>query len=98
MYTWILDEHLEAESHEGLEQLELVLELILGTEEPIFLRTISELIPRDLSDPNPTTNLGVVRHLTSLLVNTHDVDRPMSPFHTYAKRRRNYLVDLERDN
>ena len=86
LYTRILDEHFGEDSPEDLEKLKLVLGLILGAEEPISLRTISELIPRDLSDPDPAKNLRrlqrMVRHLASLLVNTHDVDQPISPLHT----------------
>jgi len=109
LYTRILDEHFGAESPEGLEKVKLVLGLILGAAEPISLRTLSQLIPRDLSDPNLSTNFDnlhrIVRHLASLLVNTHDVDRPISPLHaSFAdflqdmKRHHKYLIDIEKSN
>ena len=106
LYTRILDEHFGDDSRQDLEKLKLVLGSILAAEEPISLRTISELIPRDLSDPNPTKYLRrlqrMVRHLASLLVNTHDVDQPISPLHTSfadflqdVKQDHKYLIDVK---
>jgi hypothetical protein len=81
----------------------------LGSEEPISLRTLSELISRDLPGTNSSTNLQdlqrIVRHLASLLVNTHDIIQPISPLHTSfadflrdAKRGHKYVVDIESAN
>ena len=108
LYTRILDKHFGKESSEGLERLKLVLGCILGAEEPISLGTLSELIPREPGE-TAATNLQnlqrIVRHLASLLVNTHDVDQPISPFHTSfadflhdVKRHHKYLVNIEQAN
>ena len=109
LYMQILDEHFGEEPAEGLEKLRLVLGLILRAEEPISIRTISELVPRDFSDPHTSTKLDdlqcIVRHLASLLVNTHDVDQSISPLHTSfadflqdVKRCHKYLINIEETN
>ena len=108
LYTRILEEHFGEESPKGLERLKLVLGCILGAEEPISLRTLSELIPRE-SGENAATNLQnlqrIVRHLASLLVNTHDIQQQISPFHTSfadflrgVKRHHKYLINIDQAN
>ena len=109
LYMRILEEHFGEESPEALEKLKLILGIILQAEEPISLRTISELISQNSCSPNPSTNLHnlqrIVRHLASLLVNTNDVDQPISPLHTSfadflqdVKRRHKYLIDIRGAN
>jgi hypothetical protein len=67
------------------------------------------LISQNSSGLHPSTNLRglqrIVRHLASLLVNTHDVDQPISPLHTSfvdflqdVKRRHKYLIDIKGAN
>ena len=109
LYTRILDEHFGEESSESLERLKLVLGCILGAEEPISLRSLSELISPRLSGANTVANLQnlqrIIRHLASLLINTHDIDQPISPFHTSfadflhdVKQHHKYLVDVDEAN
>ena len=109
LYAQILQEHFGEESSERLERLRLVLGCILGAEEPISLLTLSELISRGLSGVNAAMNLQnlqrIVRHLASLLVNTHNVDQPISPLHTSfadflcdVKRHHKYLVNIGQAN
>ena len=111
LYTRILDEHFGEDSAEALVKLKLILGLILRAEEPISLRTVSELISQTSSGPTPSTNLHlhdlqrIVRHLASLLVNTHDIDQAISPLHTSfadflqdVKRHHKYLIDIEEAN
>ena len=85
--------------------LKLVLGCILAAEEPISIQMLSELIPREPGE-NTATHLQnlqrIVRHLASLLVNTHDVDQPISPFHTSfadflhdVNRQHKYLVNID---
>jgi hypothetical protein len=111
LYTRILDEHFGEDSAEALVKLKLILGLILRAEEPISLRTLSELITQNSSGANPSTNLHlhdlqrIVRHLASLLVNTHGIDQAISPLHTSfadflqdVKRHHKYLIDIEEAN
>ena len=109
LYTRILEEKFGKESPDGLAKLQLILGLILQAEEPISLRTVSELISQSSSSPKYSTDLyklqRIVRHLASLLVNTHDVDQPISPLHISfvnflqdAKRRHKYLIDIKEVN
>ena len=109
LYIRILEEHFGKESPEALAQLKLILGLILRAEEPLSLRTLSELILQNPFGPNPSTKLHnlqrIVRHLASLLINTHDVDQAMSPLHTSfadflqdMKRPHKYLIDVEEAN
>src|SRR6266852_1335404 len=109
LYTRILDEHFGEDSAEALAKLRLILGLILRAEEPISLRTLSELISQNSSGPNHSANLHdlqrIVRHLASLLVNTHDIDQAISPLHASfadflqdVKRHHKYLIDIEEAN
>jgi hypothetical protein len=109
LYSRILNERFGEESSAGLERLKLVLGQIMGTKEPLSLRALWELTPRDLPSPNSALSLRdfqhIVRHLASLLVNTHDVDQPIFPFHTSfsdfvhdAKRHHRYLIDIDKAN
>ena len=111
LYTRILDEHFGDDSAEALVKLKLILGLILRAQKPLSLRTLSELIAQNSSGPNPSTNLHlhdlqrIIRHLASLLVNTHDIDQAISPLHTSfadflqdVKRHHKYLIDIEEAN
>jgi hypothetical protein len=97
LYTRILDERFEEESSAGLERLKLVLGHIICVKEPLSLRALSELTPRESPTPNSATRLRdlqyIVRHLASLLINAHNVDKPIFPFHTSFI---DFLCDVQR--
>ena len=109
LYTRILDEHFRKGSAAGFTRLKLLLGQIASVKEPISLRAQWALTPRNLPAPNFGLSLNdfqyIVRHLASLLVNTHDVDQPLFPFHTSfldflcdAKRHHKYLIDVDEAN
>jgi hypothetical protein len=109
LYTRILDEHFGKGSSANLARLKLILGQIVGVKEPLSLRALWALMSRNLPAPNSGLNLNdfqhIVRHLASLLVNTHDVDQPIFPFHTSfldflcdAKRHHKYLIDVDEAN
>ena len=86
LYTQILDERFGKGSAADLGRLKLILGQVIGVKEPISLRALWELSPKGLPGVNSAPSLEdfqyIVRHLASLLVNTHDVDQPIFPFHT----------------
>ena len=109
LYVRILDEHFGKGTADDLARLKLVLGQIVGVKEPRSLRALWELTPQNLPAPNSDLSLDdyqhIVRHLASLLVNTHDVDQPIYPFHTSlldflcdAARQHEYAVDVEQAN
>ena len=109
LYTRILDEHFGKGSPARLSRLKLILGYVIGVKEPISLRALWELTPRSFFTGNSALSLDdiqyIVRHLASLLVNTHDVDQPIFPFHTSfsnfltdTKQPHKYLVDLNEAN
>ena len=106
LYSRILDEHFGDASVSDLERLKLILGQIIGVKEPMSLRGLWELVPRE---SQAALNLddfhSIVRHLASLLVNTHDVDLPIFPFHTSfadflhdANKPHKYLIDINQAN
>jgi hypothetical protein len=109
LYTRILKEHFGEGSYASLTRLKLTLGQIVCVKEPISLRALWELTPRNLPAPNSDLSLDdfqhIVRHLASLLVNTHNVDQPIFPFHTSffdflcdAKRQHEYLIAVDEAN
>jgi hypothetical protein len=109
LYTRILNEHFGKGSPIRLARLKLILGYIIGVKEPISLRALWELTPRSLFTGDSALSLDdfqyIVRHLASLLVNTHDVDQPIFPFHTSfseflcdAKQCHKYLIDIDEVN
>jgi hypothetical protein len=109
LYTRILKEHFGEGSYASLARLKLILGQIVGVKEPISLRALWELTPQNLAAPNSDLSLDdfqhIVRHLASLLVNTHNVDQPIFPFHTSlfdflcdAKRQHEYLIEVDEAN
>ena len=106
LYSRILDEHFGDASTAGLERLKLILGQIIGVKEPMSLRALWELTPRE---SRTGLKLGdfhrIVRRLASLLVNTHDVDLPIFPFHTSfadflhdTNKPHKYLIEIEQAN
>ena len=109
LYARIINEHFGKGTPDDLARLKLILGQIVAVKEPRSLRALWELTPQNLSAPNSDLSLDdyqhIVRHLASLLVNTHDVDQPIYPFHTSlvdflcdAERQCEYLVDVEQAN
>ena len=109
LYTRILNEHFEEGTSGDLARLKLILGQIVGVKEPRSLRALWELTPQNLRALNGDLTLDdyqhIVRHLASLLVNTHDVDLPIYPFHTSfldflwdAERQHQYVIDVEQVN
>ena len=109
LYARILNEHFGKGTSEDLARLKLILGQIVGVKEPRSLRALWELTPQNLRAPNSELSLDdyqhIVRHLASLLVNTHDVDQPIYPFHTSfvdflcdAERQPEYVVDVKQAN
>jgi len=106
LYFRILDEHFGDASVSDLERLKLILGQIIGVKEPMSLRGLWELVP---GESRATLSLddfhSIVRRLASLLVNTHDVDLPIFPFHTSfadflrdAKQHHKYIIDIDQAN
>jgi len=106
LYSRILDEHFGDASVVGLERLKLILGQIIGVKEPMSLRALWELTPRE---SRTDLTLGdfhrIVRRLASLLVNTHDFGLPIFPFHTSfadflhdANKPHKYLIDVNQAN
>ena len=85
LYARILNEHFGKGTSDDLARVNLILGQIVGVKEPQSLRALWELTPQNLPAPNSDLSLDdyqhIVRHLASLLVNTHDVDQPIYPFH-----------------
>jgi hypothetical protein len=109
LYTRILREHFGEGPYANLARLKLILGQIVAVKEPISLRALWELTPRNPPAPNSGLSLDdfqhIIRHLASLLVNTHNVDQPIFPFHTSffdflrdAERRHEYLIDVDQAN
>ncbi len=109
LYARIMDEHFGKGSPDHLARLKLILGQVVGVKEPRSLRALWELTPQNLPAPYSDLSLDdyqhIVRHLASLLVNTHDVDQPIYPFHTSlldflygAERQHEYVVDAEQAN
>jgi len=106
LYSRILDEHFGDASAAGLERLKLILGQIICVKEPMSLRDLWELVPRE---SQAALNLddfhSIVRRLASLLVNTHGVDLPIFPFHTSfadflhdVNKPHKYLIDIDQAN
>ena len=109
LYARILNENFGKGAPDHLARLKLILGQIVAAKEPQSLRALWELTPQHLPAPNSDLGLDdyqhIVRHLASLLVNTHDVDQPIYPFHTSlldflcdAGRQHEYVVDVEQAN
>ena len=106
LYSRILDEHFGDASAAGLERLKLILGQIIGVKEPMSLRDLWELVPLESQAALTLDDFHlIVRHLASLLVNTHDVDLPIFPFHTSfadflrdAEKPHKYLIDIDQTN
>ena len=109
LYARILNEHFGEGSPDHLARLKLILGQIVAAKEPQSLRALWELTPQNLPAPKSHLSLDdyqdIVRHLASLLVNTHDVDQPIYPFHTSflhflcnAEQQHEYVVDVEQAN
>ena len=109
LYTRILDEHFGKGSPARLARLKLILGYIISVKEPISLRALWELTPRSSFTANSALSLDdfqyIVRHLASLLVNTHDTDQPIFPFHTSfsdflrdVEQCHKYLIDVDEAN
>jgi hypothetical protein len=109
LYTRILNEHFGKGSPARLARLKLILGYIIGVKEPISLRSLWELAPRSLFTENSALSLDdfqyIVQYLASLLVNTHDVDQPIFPFHTSfsdflrdGEQCHKYLIDMDETN
>ena len=109
LYARILSEHFGEGTPHDLARLKLILGQIVGIKEPRSLRALWKLTPQNLPALNSDLSLDdyqdIVRHLASLLVNTHDVDQPIYPFHTSLRdflcdveRRHEYVVDVEQAN
>ena len=109
LYARILNEHFGKGAPDHLTRLKLVLGQIVGVKEPRSLRALWQLTPQNLPAPNSDLSLDdyqhIVRHLASLLVNTHDVDQPIYPFHTSlvdflcdAEQQHEYAIDVEQAN
>jgi len=106
MYFRILDEHFGDSSPADLVGLKLILGQITSVKEPLSLQALWELTPRASKSALCFRDFKrIVRHLTSLLVNTHNVDEPIFPFHPSffdflcdAKRHHKYLIDLDQAN
>jgi len=102
----ILDEHFGDLSVPRLEMLKLVLGQITSVKEPLSIQALWELTPLALKTALRLRDLkNIVRHLASLLANTHDVDEPIIPFHTSffdflcdTNRAHKYLIDMDQAN
>ena len=109
LYARILNEHFGKGAPNHLARLKVILGQIVSVKEPRSLRALWELTPKNLPALNCDLGLDdyqhIVRHLASLLVNTHDIDRPIYPFHTSlvdflcdAEQQHEYLVDIKQAN
>jgi len=103
LYIRILDEHFGDSSPAGLVGLKLILGQITRTKEPLSLQALWELTPQASKSTLRLRDFkNIVQHLASLLINTHNVDWPIAPFHPSffdflcdANRHHKYLIDMD---
>ena len=106
LYTRILDQHFS--NSRDLDKLLRVLADIICVEEPLSLKTLASLNAHRFNnsvDRAQSAYKQIVEQLASLLVNTHDLEKPISPFHTSfadflrtENRSRRYHINAEKAN